>query len=269
MFARFAESCQDEFQQAWERRARATFDKIGCLQRAGGRAAKPENPEELPMTRTLRLIALPLALALCGPADGIAKSKVHKTTTTTAASTAASATDPVKQVEAFHATLLDAMKHAKELGVQGRYNKLTPAVDAAFDFATMTQAIVGPNWANMPAADRKSIVDAFRRTTIADYARNFDGYNGEQFVTNPQVQDRGGEKIVSTQMTRADNAPVSFIYKLDNAHGGWKIDDVYANGFVSQVATKRSEYASTLKSGGAASLAQKLNALADANLKGG
>jgi hypothetical protein len=35
------------------------------------------------------------------------------------------------------------------------------------------------------------------------------------------------------------------------------------------VATKRSEYAATLKAGGAASLAQKLNALADANLKGG
>jgi phospholipid transport system substrate-binding protein len=86
--------------------------------------------------------------------------------------------------------------------------------------------------------------------------------------TNPQVQDRGGEKVVSTQMTRPGNAAIPFIYKLDN-HGGWKIDDVYANGFVSQVATKRSEYAATLKSGGAASLAQKLNALADANLKGG
>jgi phospholipid transport system substrate-binding protein len=175
----------------------------------------------------------------------------------------------VKAVAAFHAALLDTMKNAKTLGVQGRYNKLAPAVDATFDLEAMTQAIVGPDWANMPAADRKTIIDAFRRTTIAGYARNFDGYNGEQFVASPQVQDRGSEKVVSTQMTRPNNAAVPFIYKLDNAHGGWKIDDVYANGFVSQVATKRSEYAATLKSGGAASLAQKLNALADANLKGG
>src|SRR5438045_454114 len=197
------------------------------------------------MTRAYRLVALSAALALCGPADGIAKSKAHKSAPTAASSAtpAASANDPVKQVEAFHATLLEGMKHAKELGVQGRYNKLAPAVDAAFDFAAMTQAVVGPDWANMSAADRKSIIDAFRRTTIADYARNFDGYNGEQFVTTPQVQDRGGEKVVSTQMTRPGNAAVPFIYKLDNARGGWKIDDVYANGFVSQVATKRSEYA--------------------------
>ena len=226
------------------------------------------------MTRAFRLIALPLALALCAPA-AVAKTKHHKTTTTTstkaapAATAPAGASDPIKTVDAFHAALLDTMKNAKTLGVQGRYNKLAPAVDAAFDFAAMTQAIVGPDWANMSAADRKSVIDAFRRTTIAGYARNFDAYNGEQFTTNPQVQDRGGEKIVSTQMTRPGSSAIPFIYKLDNAHGGWKIDDVYANGFVSQVATKRSEYAATLKSGGAASLAQKLNALADANLKGG
>jgi len=177
--------------------------------------------------------------------------------------------DPARQVEAFHAALLETMKNAKQLGIQGRFNKLAPAVDAAFDFTAMTQAIVGPDWANMSAADRKSIIDAFRRTTIADYAANFDDYTGEQFVTNPQVQDRGGEKIVSTQMTRPGKAPISFIYKLDNNHGGWKIDDVYANGFVSQVATKRSEYASTLKSGGAALLVQKLNAPADSTLSKG
>ena len=142
-----------------------------------------------------------------------------------------------------------------------------PAVDATFDFAAMTQAIVGPGWTSMSDADRKSIVDAFRRTTIADYARNFDGYNGEQFVTNPNVQERGGDKVVSTQMTSPGKAPVAFIYRLDNAHGGWKIDDIFLDGYVSEVATKRSEYAATLKSGGATALAQKLNALADSNLK--
>jgi phospholipid transport system substrate-binding protein len=212
------------------------------------------------MITLIRIAALSLVLASGGVAEAVAA------TTTPAAAVS----DPAaKTVEAFHAVLLETMKHAKELGVQGRYKKLEPAVDAAFDFPAMTQAIVGPDWATISAADRKAVIDAFRRTTIANYAGNFDGYNGEQFVTNPQVQDRGGQKIVSTQMTRTGNTPISFIYKLDNTRGGWKIDDVYANGFVSQVATKRSEYAATLKSGGAASLAQKLNALADSTLKGG
>ena len=214
------------------------------------------------MTAFIRIAALSLVLMSGGA--------VQAALAASTAAPAAATNDPAaKTVEAFHAVLLDTMKHAKELGVQGRYKKLEPAVDAAFDFSAMTQAIVGPGWATISAADRKSVIDAFRRTTIANYAGNFDGYNGEQFVTNPQVQDRGGRKIVSTQMTRTGNTPVSFIYRLDSSRGGWKIDDVYANGFVSQVATKRSEYAATLRSGGAAALAQKLNALADSTLKGG
>jgi phospholipid transport system substrate-binding protein len=226
-----------------------------------GRPGPPINCTGTAMTTALARIAAITLILLSGGLIQVAPAA-------STAAPAAAANDPAaKQVEAFHAVLLDTMKHAKELGVQGRYRKLEPAVDAAFDIPAMTQAIVGPGWANMSAGDRKSVIDAFRRTTIANYAGNFDGYNGEQFVTSPQVQERNGEKIVSTQMTRPGNTPISFIYKLDN-HGGWKIDDVYANGFVSQVATKRSEYAATLRSGGAASLAQKLNALADSTLKG-
>jgi phospholipid transport system substrate-binding protein len=220
------------------------------------------------MVKALRLIVLPLALALGGTGGAVAKSKTkHPATKATVTSAPAAASDPAGQVSAFHAALFDTMKNAKELGVQGRFDKLAPAVDATFDFTAMTQAIVGPGWASMSDADRKSIIDAFRRTTIADYARNFDGYSGEQFVTNPTVQERGGHKIVSTQMTSPGKAPIAFIYRLDSAHGGWKIDDIFLDGYVSEVATKRSEYAATLKSGGAASLAQKLNALADSNLK--
>ena len=186
-----------------------------------------------------------------------------------ASAPAAASNDPAaRSIDAFHAALLDTMKRAKELGVQGRYNRLQPAVDAVFDFATMTQAIVGPDWTSMSASDHKSIIDAFRRLTIANYAKNFDGYSGEQFVTAPQVQERGGDKVVSTQMTAPGKAPIAFIYRLDDSHGGWKIDDIYLEGFVSEVATRRSDFASTLKSGGAPALAQKLNALADNLLKG-
>ena len=118
----------------------------------------------------------------------------------------------------------------------------------------------------MSAPDRKTVMDAFRRNTIASYAKNFDGYNGEQFVTGG-VQPRAGEKIVSTQLTSPGKTPVPFLYRMDDAHGGWKVDDVLLNGYVSEVATKRSDFAATLKSGGAAALAQKLNAVSDNLLK--
>ena len=108
------------------------------------------------MTAFIRIAALSLVLMSGGAAQAAL------------AAPAAATNDPAaKTVEAFHAVLLDTMKHAKELGVQGRYKKLEPAVDVAFDFSAMTQAIVGPGWATISAADRKSVIDAFRRTTIA------------------------------------------------------------------------------------------------------
>ena len=176
--------------------------------------------------------------------------------------------DPAaKQICGFYDALLDTMKHAKELGVTGRYKKLGPAIDAVFDFATMTKLTIGPDWTNMSDADRKMLTDAFRRMTIADYAHNFDGYDGETFAVTPTVQERAGDKIVNSQMTVTGKDPIPFLYRMTQMNGSWKIIDIYLNGYVSEVATRRADFASTLKSGGAPLLVQKLNALTDTTLK--
>jgi phospholipid transport system substrate-binding protein len=49
--------------------------------------------------------------------------------------------------------------------------------------------------------------------------------------------------------------------------GAWKVIDVYYNSAVSSLLGQRSEYASTLASGGAPALVKKLNAKADDLLK--
>ena len=82
---------------------------------------------------------------------------------------AAALSDPAaKQIRAFYDALLDSMKHAKALGVQGRYKKLQPAIDATFDFATMTERTVGPGWqrhsgSRPQAPDRRLPPDDDRR----------------------------------------------------------------------------------------------------------
>jgi phospholipid transport system substrate-binding protein len=43
----------------------------------------------------------------------------------------------------------------------------------------------------------------------------------------------------------------------------WKITDVYLAGNISQMAQKRSDFASTLASGGPQALTKRINALAD------
>ena len=180
----------------------------------------------------------------------------------------AEVSDPAKQVEAFYATLLDSMRQAKDLGVQGRYKKLEPAVDATFDLLEMARLTVGPSWNSMAEGERQNVVAAFRRMTIANYASSFDGYDGQKFDVDANVMERNGDKIVRSSMTAPGKAPVQFVYRMHSAGGGWKAVDVYLNGAVSQVATRRSDFSSTLQSGGGKALAEKVNTLADNLMRG-
>jgi phospholipid transport system substrate-binding protein len=175
------------------------------------------------------------------------------------------ALDPAaKRVGDFYAVLLDSMRRGNELGVQGRYKVLEPAVDAAFDVPEMTRLTVGPAWASLSEPDRQKVIAAFRRMTIANYAANFDDYGGQQFSVDPNVVERNGEKIVRSQLSTPDGkAPIPFVYRMHASGDGWKAVDVYLNGVISQLAARRADFSSTLQTGGASLLAEKVNGLAD------
>ena len=171
-------------------------------------------------------------------------------------------------VRAFYDVLLDGMKRAKSLGIEGRYKKLEAAVDSAFDLPAMTQLMVGLAWNSMSQADRDRLIGSVRRMTVAGYARNFDDFSGESFVISPTVQERDGDQIVSTKLTAPGKEDVSFVYRMHNNGRVWKIVDIYLEGYISQVAFRRSDFSSTLRSGGATALAEKIEALANRMLAG-
>lgn len=183
-------------------------------------------------------------------------------------STPASAeTDPaVTQVQSFYDTLLDSMKHGKELGVQGRYNKLKPVVEQTYDLPLMTSLVVGSSWASISPDDQHALIAAFERMTIANYAKNFDSFGGEKFTVDPTAQVHGTDKVVMSKLI-ASGQTIPFNYRMRQSGGTWKVIDVYLNGFVSELATKRSDYGSTLSTGGAPALIKKLNAMADGLMK--
>lgn len=183
-------------------------------------------------------------------------------------SPAATPASPTKTIQSFYDALSDSMKRAKELGIMGRYKRLEPVIDAAFDVPTMTQLMVGPAWSSMSASDQEMLTSRVRRMTIAGYAQNFDGYSGESFIVDPTVQERDGGQIVSTRLTIPGKEDVAFLYRLRNTGSAWKIVDIYLDGSISQVAFRRSDFASTLRSGGATGLAKKLDELTDKMLSG-
>ncbi len=182
---------------------------------------------------------------------------------------ARAADDPaVHRIESFYATLVDAMKRGSELGMKGRYQLLAPAVDETFDIPAMIKFVVGSSWDSMSDADHKALANAFRRMTIANYASNFDVFHGEQFTVDPTVQVKAGDEFVQSNLTPQSGKPIPFIYRMRNTSAGWKAIDIYLNGYVSELATRRSDFAATLASGGAPALIKKLNDLADNQLGG-
>ncbi len=197
--------------------------------------------------RAIRPFLIPVALALAAQAPVVR----------------AAPSDPAAaRIETFDRALIDTMKAGPALGAMGRYRKLIPAVAEAFDLPVMTRFAVGPAWATMSESDRQALIRAFTRLTIASYAHNFDRFGGEKFEIDSMVQSRGADKIVRCRLTTSDGKTVNLLYRMHAAAGGWKIVDVYYDA-ISQLTTRRSDFAAPLASGGAKSLLAHLAATSD------
>jgi phospholipid transport system substrate-binding protein len=181
----------------------------------------------------------------------------------------ATAADPaVKLIRAFYDSLLSVMKQAKELGIRGRYDRLSAPIRATFDLAAMTRIAVGPEWNSFSLPDQTALVDNFTRMTIATYASRFDGYSGERFEVEPESEARTTGRVVHTKLIQASGEPIALNYLLRDSGGSWKVVDIYLTGTISELATRRSEFAAILKSGGPGALIASLQQKTDALLRG-
>jgi phospholipid transport system substrate-binding protein len=179
------------------------------------------------------------------------------------------AADPAaSRVTSFYDTLLGTMKQAKQLGVKGRYDKLAPVLGQTYDLPLMSKLAVGQTWSSFSPAQQQSIVTAFSRMTAATYASRFNGFSGERFEVAQTADQPNGDKLVKTQIIQSDGKPVQLNYLMRNVGGDWKIIDVYLQGTISELASRRSEFGSILKSGGPTALVTALNKQGDKLLAG-
>lgn len=161
-------------------------------------------------------------------------------------------------IRAFYDSLLDAMRRAKALGVHGRYDALAPVIQATFDLAAMTRISVGPGWSSIPPEQQAALIDAFTQMTTATYASRFDGYSGERFEVDPEVETRRTGSVVHTRLIQSNGVPIPLNYLMRESAAGWKIVDVYLAGAISELATRRSEFGAILDAGGPTKLVETL-----------
>ena len=172
-------------------------------------------------------------------------------------------------VDTFDMALLGVMKQAAKLGYEGRAKQLTPAIDKAFNIPLMTRIIVGSPWNEWTDDQRNHIIDAFGKLIIATYARRFDGYSGEDFVNNGEKPVANGGLLVTTELTRPKDPAVTLNYLMRDGDNGPQIVDVFLTGTISELATRRSEFAAVLQQGGYQALLTALEKKSAAQVAGG
>jgi phospholipid transport system substrate-binding protein len=174
----------------------------------------------------------------------------------------AAAAGPTDTIRSFYGVLLDTMRQAQQLGARGRYQKLEPVVFRTFDVPYMAKLSVGPGWASLTPDQKKQAAHAYGRYITATYASRFDGYSGERLdVLGEQKIQRG--TMVKSQIVKSDGEPVSINYMVHGNAAGYQIRDVYVTGTISELATKRSEFATILRTNGIDGLIASLNKKAD------
>ena len=167
---------------------------------------------------------------------------------------------PTATITEFYGTLLATMKQGQQLGFAGRRAKLAEAIQKAFDLPLMTRLMVGPQWLSLSPVQQQQLVSAFSNFSIATYANRFDDYSGERFnVDSSPVKEANGDVIVRSKLIKSDGSPVQIDYLLHSNNGAWQIVDVYLSGTVSELATRRSEFSSVLRRGGAQALVDLLH----------
>jgi phospholipid transport system substrate-binding protein len=165
-------------------------------------------------------------------------------------------------VQRLYDALLSTMKSGGTLGGSGRFAKLAPVIRNSFDVASMARLSVGPSWSGLSEAHRQEVTDSYGRYISAIYADRFDTYNGQKLeVTGEQPAPFG--LLVKTRIIKSNGEPVEVDYLMRQNGESWLIADIYLDSAISEVATRRSEFAAILKARGIDGLIAALNRKAD------
>jgi phospholipid transport system substrate-binding protein len=129
-----------------------------------------------------------------------------------------------------------------------RFAQLAPVVDQTFDLSAILRTSVGPRWDTLSPADQAELMRVFRQYTVASFVANFDKPKGT-FQLIGARDTAGGQKVVDSTI-----GDTRLSYVMRQTPSGWRVVDVLADGTISRVATQRSDFHSTLASGGGPAL---------------
>ena len=181
-----------------------------------------------------------------------------------ATGSSAAGPDPEVVARDLNAGLLGVMKDGTTLDYQGRFDRIAPVVDEAFDVPFMAEKSLGRHWDELSAEDRRGWIALFREFMIANYAGRFTDYKDESFEQLGKEDGAYETVMVKTRLLVPSDQNVDLDYRLRETPDGWRVVDIYLKGSVSELALRRSDYSAVVKRGGYAELSTYLRGKIDA-----
>lgn len=163
----------------------------------------------------------------------------------------------VEVVRQYQAALIATMQQGA--AYEARYRSLHDPVAKAFDLAFIAQRAAGPAWSGFTEPQKKKYAEVFARYSVAQHATRFKKFGGERFeVLGTDDVGRGYVRVRTQIVTSSER--IQLDYLLSQRAGAWRIVDVFAKGAISEVATRRADFAPVIQSQGADGLIRELEA---------
>lgn len=127
-----------------------------------------------------------------------------------------------------------------------------------FDFAKMSQWVLGRHWKGASAEEQGRFVEEFRKLLVRTYSTALMEYTNEQVVFLPFHAEEGSDTVtVKTQVNRESGPAVPIDYRLYLKEGEWKVFDVAVDG-ISLVTNYRNTFNEEINAKGLTGLIDNL-----------
>ncbi len=157
---------------------------------------------------------------------------------------------PRDVVAALNDALLGVLRQSNDLDYAGRFTLLAPILENMFDLEYMARQAVGRSFLDLDEPQRQAWYTLFKDYMTANYAARFDHFSDQQFEILGEEPGAKDTVLVRTRVIDPAAENVDLSYRMHRTDGAWKVADVYLKGTVSELALRRSEYASVLKRDG-------------------
>ena len=161
--------------------------------------------------------------------------------------------DPSQTIELLHKSLESiSNKNTPD------YQDLLKSIKKTYNSEKMIKMIIGKEWGNVDQIKREKLISVFEEFITRNTIQRFKKIKRVKFFIDGKKNLGNDLVMVKTLVEVNTTEKFQINYLLNKKKNTWKIFDVLLAGTISEIATKKSDFSSSLKNGGIDNLIKAL-----------